>query len=132
MEKVVDHFLYSLELHENNAIIVYSPTLTDQIPASHAASAFAVFQRGLHQLEIIRLCALWDKAELDNECIPTVIRLINDPAVIDALVEETRAHHANIQPALLNPLPDAATAPRALRRMRPGSGRAASCGANGI
>ncbi|MEK4034188.1 hypothetical protein WOC76_13010 [Methylocystis sp. IM3] len=65
MEKVVDHFLYSVELRENNAIIVYSPTLTDQIPASHAASAFAVFQRGL-------------------------------------------------------------------RRMRPGSGRAAPCGANGI
>lgn len=58
-ERVVDHLLYILELHENNEIIVYSHTLRSQIPTSYAANAFIVFRHGLHQFEIVRLCALW-------------------------------------------------------------------------
>src|SRR5262245_56153429 len=54
MEKVLDHFMYLLELHENNAIIVYSNALSSQIPHSFAANAFNVFQRGMHQFEIVR------------------------------------------------------------------------------
>jgi hypothetical protein len=57
-ERVLEHLLYLLAVHENNAIIVYSDTLSSQIPYSHAANAFDVFQRGLHQFEIVRLCAL--------------------------------------------------------------------------
>jgi hypothetical protein len=53
-QRVVDHLLYLLELHENNAIILYSTT-SSQIPASFAANAFNVFQRGMHQFEIVRL-----------------------------------------------------------------------------
>ena len=30
--RVVDDFLYLLELHGNNAIVLYSPTLSSQIP----------------------------------------------------------------------------------------------------
>src|SRR4030088_456144 len=41
--RVVDHLLYLLELHENNAIVLYSPTLSAQIPLSFAAHAFNVF-----------------------------------------------------------------------------------------
>ena len=81
MTKVLDHFLYLLELHENNAIIVYSPHLSDQIPTSYAANAFNVFQSGMHRLAIIRLCALWDKAEREKECVPTVIKLIDNADV---------------------------------------------------
>jgi AbiU2 len=95
MEKVLDHFLYLLELHENNAIIVYSNTLSSQIPHSFAANAFNMFQRGMHQFEIVRLCALWDRVDIEKENIPTVIELIDDEAIIDSLAEETRQHWAN-------------------------------------
>src|SRR4051794_11661522 len=80
--RVVDHLSYLLELHENNAIVVYSPTLSSQIPTSHAANAFNVFQRGLHQFEVVRLCALWDRAEPEKESIPTIIELVDDENVI--------------------------------------------------
>jgi hypothetical protein len=43
-ERVVLHLLYLLALHENNAIIVYSSTLSSRIPYSHAANAFNVLQ----------------------------------------------------------------------------------------
>src|SRR6476660_9073595 len=95
-ERVVDHLLYLLELHENNAIIVYSDTLSSQIPPSYAANAFNVFRRGLHQFEIVRLCALWDRAEADKENIPTVIELIDDSEVIEALAQETLAQHSRM------------------------------------
>jgi hypothetical protein len=66
-ERLVDHLLYVLELHANNEIIVYSPTLRSQIPTSYAANAFIVFRHGLHQFEIVRLCALWDSAEPEKK-----------------------------------------------------------------
>ena len=90
--RVVDHVHYLLELHENNAIVIYSPTLSAQIPESFAANAFNVFQQGMHQIEIVRLCALWDKAEPEKENIPSVIELIDHPDVIEALAEETASH----------------------------------------
>ena len=40
-------------------------------------------------MEIVRLCALWDSAELEKENIPTVIDLIDHPDVIAMLAEET-------------------------------------------
>src|ERR1700731_98620 len=83
--RVLDHLLYLLALHENNAIVLYSPTLSSQIPTSYAANAFNVFQRGLHQFEIVRLCALWNRAELDKENIPTIIELIDHNDVIESL-----------------------------------------------
>jgi hypothetical protein len=39
-QRVVDHLHYLLELHENNAIVLYSSTLSRQIPTSFAANAF--------------------------------------------------------------------------------------------
>jgi hypothetical protein len=48
-------------------------------PPSHAAHAFNVFKRGVHQFEIVRLCALWDRAKADRENIPTIIELIDHP-----------------------------------------------------
>jgi hypothetical protein len=39
-----------LELHENNAIVLYSTTLSRQIPTSFAANAFRVFQTAMARL----------------------------------------------------------------------------------
>jgi hypothetical protein len=106
MERVVDHLLYALELHENNEIIVYSPTLRAQIPTSYAANAFIVFRHGLHQFEIVRLCALWDGVGLEKENIPTIIELIDHPEVIETLARETAAHWKDQHPSISNPSDD--------------------------
>jgi hypothetical protein len=105
-ERVVLHLLYLLALHENNAIIVYSSTLSSRIPYSHAANAFNVLQAGLHQFEIVRLCALWDRAGETKENIPTIAELIGHPDVIDGLAEETRSHWVNNTGNILNPSND--------------------------
>jgi hypothetical protein len=103
MTRVLDHFLYLLELHANNAHVVYSPLLSSQISQSFAANAFNVLQRSMHQFEIVRLCALWDPAGIDKENIPTVIALIDDATIINTLADETRSHWANQSTDLLNP-----------------------------
>src|SRR5262249_39682771 len=69
-----------------------SSTLSAQIPPSYAANAFNVFVSALGWFEIVRLCALWDRAEIAKENIPIIVKLVNDPDVIEALVEETRSH----------------------------------------
>jgi hypothetical protein len=104
--RVVDHLHYLLELHENNAIVLYTDTLSKQIPKSFAANAFNVFQQGMHQFEVVRLCALWDRAEREKENIPTIIELINHPDVIEALAEETASHWQGAGGAILNASPD--------------------------
>jgi hypothetical protein len=103
MTRVLDRFLYLLELHANNAHVVYSPLLSSQISQSFAANAFNVLQRSMHQFEIVRLCALWDPADINKQNIPTVIELIADESIIDTLADETRSHRANESTALLNP-----------------------------
>ena len=102
MPNLLGHFLYLLELHANNTHVVYSSLLSGQIPQSFAANAFNVFQRSMHQFEIVRLCALWDSVNIDKENIPTVIDLIDDSSIIDTLADETRSHWANEPVALLN------------------------------
>jgi hypothetical protein len=104
--RVVDYLVYLLELHENNAIVLYSPTLSAQIPISFAANAFNVFQQGLHQFEIVRLCALWDRAEPEKENVPTIIELIDHPDVIESLAQETAAHWQGLGGSILNPSDD--------------------------
>ena len=39
----------------------------------------------MHQIEIVRLCAIWDTAGADKENIPTVIELIDDEKIIETL-----------------------------------------------
>jgi len=104
--RVVDHLHYLLELHENNAIVLYTPTLSQQIPESFAANAFNVFQQGMHQFEIVRLCALWDSVKREKENIPTIIELIDHPDVIEALAQETASYHQSVGGEVLNPSPD--------------------------
>jgi hypothetical protein len=73
--------------------VVFSQLLADQIPYSYAANAFKVFRRSMYQIEIVRLCALWDRVGLDKENIPTVIELIDDDQIIEMLAEEARSRH---------------------------------------
>jgi hypothetical protein len=106
MEKLLDHFLYVVELHANNSFVVYSQTLASQIQPSYAANAFNVFQRSMHQIEIVRICAIWDKADPDKESIPTVVELIDSEEIIDVLAEEARRHRTEIGGHYLNPSSD--------------------------
>jgi hypothetical protein len=53
MERVLDHVLNLVAVHENNALIVFSPTLASQIPRSFAANAFNVFQHVMHDFELV-------------------------------------------------------------------------------
>src|SRR5215813_10306701 len=105
-KRVVDHLHYLLELHENNAIVLYTPTLSKQIPTSFAANAFNVFQQGMYQFEIVRLCALWDSVKLKKENIPTIIEFIDHPEVIEALAQETASYWQNKGGGVLNPTSD--------------------------
>lgn len=91
---VVDHLQYLLDIHENNSIVLYSDTLSKQIPKSIAANALNVVREAMHQIEIVRVCALWDSAlTIERELIQTVIELIDDPKVLDALAEQARVGH---------------------------------------
>jgi hypothetical protein len=90
---VVDHLQYLLDIHENNAIVLYSDTLSKQIPKSYAANAFNVFREAMHQIEIVRVCALWDNAALERESICTVVELIADEKVLEVLADQARGQN---------------------------------------
>ena len=89
--RVVDQLISLLALHENNAIIVYSDALASQIPPSYATYAYDLFRQVMYGFEIIRLCAVWDRASADRDSIPSIVKLIEHPAVTEALIEKTRA-----------------------------------------
>ena len=99
-ERLVDHMLDLLALHESNAIVVYSDTLALQIPRSYAAHAFHLFRECMFRFEIVRLCALWDRPypDLSREGIPTIIALIDNAEVIAALVDESHASWTGVSP----------------------------------
>ena len=66
MNRVVDRFVYLLALHENNDIVFYSKKLSSQVPRSYAANLFVLIREALHQIELVRLCALWDGPDPDK------------------------------------------------------------------
>jgi hypothetical protein len=106
MSGLLDHFLYVIELHANNSFVVYSPTLASQIPASFAANAFEVFQRSMHQIEIVRLCAMWDGADPQKENLPTVVELIDDSEIIEQLGDENMYYWSGKTAPIGNPSTD--------------------------
>lgn len=89
----VDHLQYLLDIHESNAVVLNSDTLSKQIPKSYAANAFNVFREAMHQIELVRICALWDRGNYERESIVTVIDLIDDERVLEALADQARAGH---------------------------------------
>jgi AbiU2 len=97
-DKLMHHIASLFLMHESNAVVIYSQKLSEQIPRSYAAHAFNQFQRSMHLFEIVRLCAMWDEPGNDRESIPTIIALFNEPKLIDRLVAEAHAFHANELP----------------------------------
>lgn len=85
VSELVNQMLDLFALHEANRFITYTPLLSKQIPASHAAHAFNVFQRSSFLFEVLRVCALWESPEENRISIPTVVALIDEPKVLDAL-----------------------------------------------
>ena len=49
----------------------------------------------MHLFEIIRLCALWDPPGTDRESIPTIIALLNEPALLDQIARKRHDLYAN-------------------------------------
>ena len=86
----------------------FTPTRSHRKSLPHTRrTRFNVLQRSMHQFEIVRLCALWDGAEIDKENIATVVELIDSAPIIDALADQMRRHWADRGPArLLNPSED--------------------------
>ena len=62
------------------------------------------------QIEIVRLCAIWDSADADKENIATVVDLIDTAEIIEMLAAETRSHWVDTGGHLLNPSDDPALA----------------------
>jgi hypothetical protein len=62
-----------------------------------------VFQRSMYQIEVVRLCALWDRAELQRENIPTVIELIDDDEIIEMLGDENLRHWEGSDTRIIDP-----------------------------
>lgn len=83
------------KIHANNRIIVYSDTLSKQIPRSHAANAFNSFQISSLHYEYIRLCSFWDSVDLDSFNILTVAALANDSGVKKLVYEDHFSHYEN-------------------------------------
>jgi hypothetical protein len=78
----------------NNGLV--SDILSKQIPRPRAANAFNIFREAMHQIEVVRLCALWDAVTIDRESIPTAVELVDDEAVIELILERTRAEYATV------------------------------------
>ena len=97
-DKLVHHIVPLFLMHEFNGLVIYSQKLSEQIPRSYAAHAFNQFQRSMHLFELVRLCAMWDGPGDDRESIPAIIALFNEPKLIDQLVNEAHACHANELP----------------------------------
>jgi hypothetical protein len=50
----------------------------------------------MHQIEMVRLCGLWDQAHVDKESIMTVVEFIDNDKVIEALAENARAQYISL------------------------------------
>lgn len=88
LKSIVPLMLGLISLNENNAILVYSERLAGQIPRSLAANAFTRFQRAMHEMEILKLTALWDRPESEKICIPAVTSLIDNQDVMEIIFGE--------------------------------------------
>ena len=77
----------AIGLNQANKIILFSDTLSKQIPESYAANAFNLFQDSLFRIEVITLCSLWDRADLDKHSIPLLRELLDNEAVLKCLLD---------------------------------------------
>ena len=101
--RIVKELKWLIDLHENNALVSYSPLLSNQIPRSFAAKAFNVMQESMLYFEIVRLCTLWDRYGVERFSIPTVVELADDQEFQQAIHDRTKGHP--IEGRVLNPDP---------------------------
>jgi hypothetical protein len=87
VEAMLDLAIDLVHLHASNQIVCYSPLLSSQIPLSHAGVAFRIFSKALLQRELSSVCTFWDACREDRNSIPTVVELIDDDSVRDAILE---------------------------------------------
>ena len=95
-QKVVQHLLHAIAIHESNKAFLLSDTLSSQIPRSHAAHTFNLLRDSQYRYELVRLCALWDASGADRESIPAVAALIDDVGVRAALAQASKDHWDNL------------------------------------
>lgn len=108
VQLIVDGLIHHIRLHENNALIVHSPLLTDQIPKSFAANAFNIVQESIFHYEIVRLCTFWDGIDLDKANIPTVVELVDDPNVLNEVAKARETDWLDVETRDLDPSADPA------------------------
>lgn len=110
-KELTDRIELPLALHEANQIIGYTDKLASQIPESFAGHAFRDFQGAMFRFELVQLLSLWDPPEnsLDRTSysIPTVVTLINDVDVLQALTAEQYQYHASSRSQIRNMPEDA-------------------------
>jgi hypothetical protein len=95
-QKIVEHLLHVIAIHESNKAFLFSETLSSQIPPSRAAHTFNLLRDSQYRYELVRLCALWDTSGADRESIPTVAALIDDVGVRAALAQASKDHWVNL------------------------------------
>lgn len=71
----------AIHLNEMCEIVIFSDTLSKQIPTSYAGHSFSLFQRTLIQQQSLMLCTLWDHASDDRMSFPAIKSLIDDEVV---------------------------------------------------
>lgn len=104
--RIVEHVDHLVRLHEANRIILYQDTLSRQIGRSRATRAFNLLQDSLYKFEIIRLCAVWEKAGVGRDSIPTIINLVDDRKVRKVLATNEFDRWRRISPRILDPSDD--------------------------
>ena len=77
-----------------------APTSTSSIDTAVETSPAILrrqrFREAMHQLELVRVCALWDRGDIERESVMTVIEFIDDDKVLDALAEQACAGHHEV------------------------------------
>lgn len=75
-------------IHANNRYLIYSELFGGALERTFAGNAYLSLRNANFGFELIRLAALWDRASADRICIPEVLALIDDPAVLAQLKRE--------------------------------------------
>lgn len=91
MSGIADGVTTLIALEEANQIIVYSPTLSSQIPRSRAAHGFNLFQQSSFAFQLVRTCALWDRASENRLSLPTIAALVDHDDVYDLMAARIRS-----------------------------------------
>lgn len=102
IEKLTNLLLEVIALNENNAYLIYSNVLAEQIPTSHAAHAFTNLQNANISYEIIKIRALWDRDKEANS-IPAVRELLSKDVIKHCYASVYETHANSKHPSLIKP-----------------------------